>query len=198
MSAIRPSLTKSSSTMSRRTHSAATSRSLRPRRLPPSVRHFRRRKLPAGLSTTYSLGSLFCLLCTVDISFEMSMQHVADLSLLPSIRVAKGISLEQISEVTKISVAALEAIETGHFERLPGGVYNVNYIRQYAREIGVEESERLSHCRPRTPSPADSIVVDSGPPDRLRSFCNRIAELFLTRHREPRFAADQPARVTVI
>ncbi len=56
-------------------------------------------------------------------------------------RVTKGISLHDISAATKITLRYLEAIEQGEFEKLPGGVYNVSYIRQYARAVACDESE---------------------------------------------------------
>jgi transcriptional regulator with XRE-family HTH domain len=136
----------------------------------------------------------------------MNPQHVDDLALLPSIRVAKGISLEQISEVTKISVSALRAIETGNFEQLPGGVYNINYIRQYAREVGVEESELINQYNAKMGVKANGASSESGPPERLRNFCSRLADVVLSSRRkrpveltrEPRFPADQPAQVIVM
>jgi cytoskeletal protein RodZ len=51
-------------------------------------------------------------------------------------REAKGISLRQIIETTKISPRYLEAIEPGDFHKLPGGIYSESYIRQYALAIG--------------------------------------------------------------
>lgn len=64
---------------------------------------------------------------------------------LATIRKNRGISLRQISETTKISVRSLEAIERGEFEKLPGGIYNTSYIRQYARAIDYDESALLSY-----------------------------------------------------
>ena len=63
---------------------------------------------------------------------------------LATIRRARGISLEQISESTKISVRSLRAIEQGDFAKLPGGIYNTNYIRQYARAIDYDEARLLA------------------------------------------------------
>ena len=58
-------------------------------------------------------------------------------------RVRKGISLEQIAASTKLSVRQLDAIETGDFKKLPGGIYNTSYIRQYARAIDFDEADLL-------------------------------------------------------
>ncbi len=56
----------------------------------------------------------------------------------------KGISLDEISNVTKISTRALKAIEEGDFRKLPGGIYNTSYIRQYARIVDVDEGELVA------------------------------------------------------
>jgi cytoskeletal protein RodZ len=53
--------------------------------------------------------------------------------------------LEEIAAVTKISVRSLRAIECGEFKKLPGGIYNTNYIRQYAQAIDFDESELLNY-----------------------------------------------------
>jgi cytoskeleton protein RodZ len=63
---------------------------------------------------------------------------------LASTRQKKAISLEQISETTKIGIRSLKAIEAGEFQKLPGGVYSTSYIRQYARAIEVDESRILT------------------------------------------------------
>ena len=63
---------------------------------------------------------------------------------LSTIRRNRGISLEQIAETTKIGVRSLEAIERGDFHKLPGGIYNTSYIRQYARAIDYDESALLA------------------------------------------------------
>ena len=58
---------------------------------------------------------------------------------LATIRRNRGISLEQIAESTKISIRSLAAIEQGDFRKLPGGIYDTSYIRQYARAIEYDE-----------------------------------------------------------
>ena len=63
---------------------------------------------------------------------------------LAACREKKAISLEQIAQSTKIAVRSLRAIETGDFKKLPGGIYNTSYIRQYAKAIDFDESEILA------------------------------------------------------
>ncbi|MGA2714693.1 MAG: helix-turn-helix transcriptional regulator [Bryobacteraceae bacterium] len=83
-------------------------------------------------------------------------------------RQQRGISLETIAASTKLSVRQLEAIEAGEFNRLPGGIYNTNYIRQYARAIDFDEGDLLAFyqdsCNPqssasRGATPASSRIT---------------------------------------
>ncbi len=64
---------------------------------------------------------------------------------LSTIRRNRGISLEQIAESTKIGIRSLEAIEQGDFRKLPGGIYNTSYIRQYARAIDYDECALIAY-----------------------------------------------------
>ena len=60
-------------------------------------------------------------------------------------RQKRGMTLEQIAENTKISMRFLRAIEDEEFEKLPGGIFSTSYLRQYASQIGFDESELLGH-----------------------------------------------------
>jgi len=71
-------------------------------------------------------------------------RHVRSLG-LSKLRQRKGVSLEDIAEKTKISIRFLRAIEDEEFEKLPGGIFNTSYIRQYAQAIDHEESELLEY-----------------------------------------------------
>ena len=81
---------------------------------------------------------------------------------LATVRNNRGISLRQIAESTKISVRSLEAIERGEFEKLPGGIYNTSYIRQYARAIDYDESAILAVYYSQAGSGAGSSARPSG------------------------------------
>jgi len=74
----------------------------------------------------------------------------------------RGLSLEHIAEVTKISVRFLEAIEAEDFHKLPGGVYAVSYVRQYAKFVGCDEGLLLERCtRISNPEAVSNKVVQS-------------------------------------
>ena len=78
----------------------------------------------------------------------MASVHMATNSVSPDLagcRRSKGISLHQIAEITKIGVHYLEAIERGQFAKLPGGVYNTSYLRQYARIVDCDEANLLAY-----------------------------------------------------
>ncbi len=53
----------------------------------------------------------------------------------------RGITLEAITRVTKISNRHLQALEQEHFEILPGGVFNKSMVREYARVVGLDQEE---------------------------------------------------------
>ena len=89
---------------------------------------------------------------------------------LASIRRNRGLSLEQISQSTKISVRALQAIEEGEFKKLPGGIYNTSYIRQYARAIEFDESEILAYYHSTTDVAAETPLINAEKRLNLRDF----------------------------
>lgn len=57
------------------------------------------------------------------------------------------VTLESIIARTKISRRFLEAIENGEYSQLPGGVFTVNYIRQYAALVGYDAETILEDYR---------------------------------------------------
>ncbi len=63
---------------------------------------------------------------------------------LKSIRESKGLTLMEIFERTRISMANLEAIENGEFQLLPPPVFTRSFIKIYAKTLGVESSSTIS------------------------------------------------------
>ncbi len=53
----------------------------------------------------------------------------------------RGITLDAITRVTKISNRHLVALEQEHFDILPGGVFNKSMVREYARVVGLDQEE---------------------------------------------------------
>ena len=59
-------------------------------------------------------------------------------------REMRGVSLEEISAATRISVRFLEALENEQWERLPGGIFNRGFIRSVARFLGMDEENLVA------------------------------------------------------
>lgn len=53
-------------------------------------------------------------------------------------RQKKGITLEELEQITKIRSKYLRAIEEGDFEVIPGEVYLKGFLKSYAEAVGVE------------------------------------------------------------
>jgi len=56
----------------------------------------------------------------------------------------RGVSLEEISESTKIGTRSLRALEEEDFEKLPGGIFNKGFVRAYARFLGLDEDQAVA------------------------------------------------------
>jgi cytoskeletal protein RodZ len=85
---------------------------------------------------------------------------------LTTIRRNRGISLEQIAASTKISVRSLQAIEHGDFGKLPGGIYNTSYIRQYARAIDYDEVAILTYYNTQMADARPQATVSGSKPGK--------------------------------
>src|SRR6476646_5755679 len=59
-------------------------------------------------------------------------------------REMRGITLDEITESTKISRRHLEALEGEHFDQLPGGVFNKGFVRAYARFLGIDGDQAVA------------------------------------------------------
>src|SRR5256885_828332 len=72
-------------------------------------------------------------------------------------RESRGISLRQIANATKISVAALEALERNDISRLPGGIFSRAFVRSYAMEVGLDPEATIREFIAQFPN--DSVTV---------------------------------------
>ncbi len=62
-------------------------------------------------------------------------------------RVRRNLAIDQISRELKISPKMLEAIESEHFEKLPGAIFAKNFVRQYAHMLGLDEDEMVAEVQ---------------------------------------------------
>ena len=78
-------------------------------------------------------------------------------------REMRGITLQEITESTKISRRHLEALEGEHFDQLPGGVFNKGFVRAYARFLGLDEDQAVadySAASNEQPEPEDKFPLE--------------------------------------
>ena len=59
-------------------------------------------------------------------------------ALIKAVREVKGTSLQEMSDVTRISVRYLEAIEGDLHDRLPSATFVRGYLREIARQLGID------------------------------------------------------------
>ncbi len=62
---------------------------------------------------------------------------------LKTARETRGLSLHDVFQATRVSMINLQALENGDFKALPPPVYTRNFIRKYARAVGVDEKSFL-------------------------------------------------------
>lgn len=69
------------------------------------------------------------------------MNELGDI--LKNARLKKGMTLDDLQEVTKIRTKYLKAIEDGNFEVMPALVYAKGFIKSYAEAVGIDPNELL-------------------------------------------------------
>ncbi|MCA9523876.1 MAG: helix-turn-helix domain-containing protein [Myxococcales bacterium] len=72
-------------------------------------------------------------------------------------REAKGVTLEQIAEATKIPKGSLEYLESDQYEFLPADVFVRGFIRTYCKNINIEPNHALSLYHERKGRPAQAL-----------------------------------------
>nr|WP_055108397.1 RodZ domain-containing protein [Paenibacillus ihumii] len=72
---------------------------------------------------------------------------------LKEARLARGLSLDDVQDMTKIRKRYLEAIEAGDYKVLPGSFYVRAFIKTYAETVGVDADELLNEHRQDVPAP---------------------------------------------
>jgi len=76
---------------------------------------------------------------------DISLEDIELGTLLKKARQEKGLTLNDIQELTKIRKKYLEAIEANNFDVLPGKVYLKVFIKGYAREVDINYKELLNY-----------------------------------------------------
>jgi cytoskeleton protein RodZ len=91
-------------------------------------------------------------------------------------RERRGISLRQIAASTKISAAALDALERNDISKLPGGIFSRAFVRSYAIEVGLNPDDTVREFLDRfnqEPPPAAETSDGAALPEEERAFQER-------------------------
>jgi len=87
-------------------------------------------------------------------------------------RERRALSLEEVSDRTRIPVRSLELIENDRLEELPGATVTRGFIRSYAQVLGADAAPLLSRLdgghAPPPLTPALNTAVTRTPPRRIR------------------------------
>jgi cytoskeletal protein RodZ len=100
---------------------------------------------------------------------------------LKEARIAKGYSLEDLQDLTKIQKRYLSGIENGKFDMMPGPFYVRAFIKQYAEAVDLNPDEMLDLYKKEVPeTEQDPGQTVSAAPLRSRNISssrNRFAEV---------------------
>ena len=96
--------------------------------------------------------------------------------LLLDARVARGMTLVQVSAFTKISVSKLQAIERDDIESLPGGIFTRGFVRSYAETVGLDPQDTLAQFEARFPDESSVATLHA-------TIAGRANEEFVRRQR---------------
>jgi cytoskeletal protein RodZ len=63
---------------------------------------------------------------------------------LKNARESRGLSLHGVSDMTKISIPLLEALERDDYGRLPGGIFSKSFVKAYAVAVGLDADSAVA------------------------------------------------------
>jgi len=78
---------------------------------------------------------------------EMLVKKIGLAEFLKEKRQEKNLTLERLSDLTKIQIYHLEGLEAGHFEKLPPAVYCVGIFKRLSKFLDADENEIMEAYR---------------------------------------------------
>ncbi len=76
-------------------------------------------------------------------------------------RQRRSVSLEDISQTTKVTVRSLQALEDDAFDKLPGGILGKGIVRSYVRCLGLDEGEWVARFLDASGQKTESIIPEN-------------------------------------
>jgi cytoskeleton protein RodZ len=91
---------------------------------------------------------------------------------LKAARVGLNLTLDEISDTTRVRVRHLLAIEADDLDSLPSRPFTIGYVRAYAKALGADADATAARFRSQHPSPDDDlkplgVAPERGPLNRL-------------------------------
>ena len=86
--------------------------------------------------------------------------HLADL--LRKTREAKGLTLDQVAEITRVRRAFLEALEQAAYDVLPSRAFAVGHVKAYAKALGLDEETLAEMFKYEIGDPSTRLQAPSG------------------------------------
>jgi len=77
-------------------------------------------------------------------------------------RESAGLTLEDISETTRVRARHLASIEAAQLDQLPSRPFTVGYVRAYAKALGLDADATAARYRTEYPSPDDELRTPVG------------------------------------
>jgi cytoskeletal protein RodZ len=82
-----------------------------------------------------------------DSTLDLESRRVTFGQCLRMLREEQGVSVESLSEITRISHVFIEALESGQFEKLPGRVFGRGFVQNIAKNFSVDPAPLIdSFC----------------------------------------------------
>ena len=93
-------------------------------------------------------------------------------------RLARGVALEHITSVTKISQHHLVALEQDRFRSLPGGILNKGIVRGYASALGLDPHDWTERFLKACLASGQGVEDDNG----WTAFATNVGRARIERH----------------
>ncbi|HAD85483.1 MAG TPA: hypothetical protein DCG71_11690, partial [Brevundimonas sp.] len=81
---------------------------------------------------------------------------------LRAARLASGLSLAQLSTMTRVHTRFLTALEQGEYAVLPSRIFSMGYVRAYAGALGLDELNAVERFKQEYPDAAVPLQPPTG------------------------------------
>jgi len=106
------------------------------------------------------------LICEIGVKLEKARQ-------------AKGLSKEQVLKELKFNASFLDALESGQWSEMPGEIYALGFLRQYAALLGVDISSDIERIKTNTYELTTPLTYPDAPISPNRTWAMVAALLFI-------------------